>query len=102
MAFAHHCGDVLEWGSMINIRGPGRGPLESSGGREKRQGSGFFGERHPHESLEHGNLLVVDATAKQLPPLSLPDALELTLLIGRKDPRRGYRVLAAHIATVAK
>jgi hypothetical protein len=28
------------------------------------------------------------AAAKELPPLSLADALELTILIARKDPRR--------------
>jgi hypothetical protein len=39
-------------------------------------------------------LLVVEATAKELPPLSLEDALELTMLIARKDPRRHPRVAA--------
>jgi hypothetical protein len=32
------------------------------------------------------------AAAKELPPLSLTDALELTILIARKDPRRHPRV----------
>jgi hypothetical protein len=39
-------------------------------------------------------LLVAEATAKELPPLSLEDALELTMLIARKDPRRHPRVAA--------
>jgi hypothetical protein len=45
-------------------------------------------------ALEHGNLLVAEATAKELPPLNLTDALELTMLIARKDPRRHPRVAA--------
>ena len=32
--------------------------------------------------------------AKELPPLNLVDALELTILIARKDPRRHPRVAA--------
>jgi hypothetical protein len=44
--------------------------------------------------LERGNLLVAEATAKELPPLNLTDALELTILIARKDPRRHPRVAA--------
>jgi hypothetical protein len=35
-----------------------------------------------------------EATAKELPRLGLADALELTLLIARKDPRRHPRVAA--------
>jgi hypothetical protein len=35
-----------------------------------------------------------EATAKELPRLGLEDALELTLLIARKDPRRHPRVAA--------
>jgi hypothetical protein len=34
------------------------------------------------------------AAARELPQLSLPDALELTLLCARKDPRRFQRVAA--------
>jgi NAD(P)H-dependent FMN reductase len=34
------------------------------------------------------------AAAKELPQLGLVDALELTLLIGRKDPRRHQRAAA--------
>jgi hypothetical protein len=34
------------------------------------------------------------AAAKELPPLSLSDALELTMLIARKGPRRHPRVAA--------
>jgi hypothetical protein len=35
-----------------------------------------------------------EATAKELPRLGLADALELTLLIARKEPRRHPRVSA--------
>jgi hypothetical protein len=41
---------------------------------------------------ERGNLLVAEATARELPRISLAEALELTLLIARKDPRRHPRV----------
>jgi hypothetical protein len=37
---------------------------------------------------------VAEATAKEVPPLSLEDALDLTMLIARKDPRRHPRVAA--------
>jgi hypothetical protein len=39
-------------------------------------------------------LLVAEATARELPPLNLTDALELTQLIARKDPRWHPRVSA--------
>jgi hypothetical protein len=35
-----------------------------------------------------------EATAKELPRLGLADALELTILIARKEPRRNPRVAA--------
>jgi hypothetical protein len=42
-------------------------------------------------ALARGNLLA-EATAKELLPLGLTDALELTVLISRKDPRQHPRV----------
>jgi hypothetical protein len=39
-------------------------------------------------------VLAAIAAAKELPRLSLVDALELTLLIARKDPRRHQRAAA--------
>jgi hypothetical protein len=39
-------------------------------------------------------LLVAEATAKELGRISLADALEVTLLIARNDPRRQPRVAA--------
>jgi hypothetical protein len=45
-------------------------------------------------ALEHRNLMAAEAASKELPPLNLTDALELTILIARKDPRRHPRVAA--------
>ena|SRR5690242_6521538 len=45
-------------------------------------------------ALERGNLMGAEVTAKELPRLGLADALELTLLIARKDKRRHPRVAA--------
>jgi hypothetical protein len=38
--------------------------------------------------------MVAEATAKELPRLGLADALEMTLLIARKEPRRHPRIAA--------
>jgi hypothetical protein len=45
-------------------------------------------------ALEHGNLLVAEATAREIGHVSLVEALELTLLIARKEPHRHPRVAA--------
>jgi hypothetical protein len=45
-------------------------------------------------ALQRGNLTVAEAVSKELPPLDLADALELTILIACKDPRRHPRVAA--------
>ena len=45
-------------------------------------------------ALERGNLTVAEAVSRELPPLDLTDALELTILIARKDPRRHPRIAA--------
>jgi hypothetical protein len=51
---------------------------------------------HPYavfqRALKRRNVLSALAAAKQLPQLSLLDALELTVLVARKDPRRHPRV----------
>jgi hypothetical protein len=39
-------------------------------------------------ALQHDNLVVAEATAKEIGRISLVEALELTMLIARKDPRR--------------
>jgi hypothetical protein len=45
-------------------------------------------------ALERGNLLVAEATAKEIGRISLAEALELTLLIAQKEPHRHPRVAA--------
>jgi hypothetical protein len=64
--------------------GPGKAQLTS-------QGHAYTIFRR---ALERGNLMGAEATAKELPQLGLADALELTLLIARKEPRRHPRVAA--------
>jgi hypothetical protein len=44
--------------------------------------------------LKRRNVLMALAAAKDLPQLGLVDALELTVLVARKDPRRHPRVAA--------
>ena len=39
-------------------------------------------------ALQHGNLLVAEATARELGRISLAEALELTILIAQKEPKR--------------
>jgi hypothetical protein len=61
-------------------------------------GAASTSQGHPYtifrRALERGNLMGAEATAKELPRLGLADALELTLLIARKEPRRHPRVAA--------
>jgi hypothetical protein len=45
-------------------------------------------------AIEHGNLLVAEATLRELGRPSLAELLELTILIAFKDPRRHQRVAA--------
>jgi hypothetical protein len=45
-------------------------------------------------ALERGNLLVAEATAREVGRISLAEALELTFLIARKEPGRHPRVAA--------
>jgi hypothetical protein len=65
---------------------------------------------HPYtvfgRALEHGKLLVAEATAKELPPLSLTDALELTMLIAERiragilaSPRAGCCATSRSVTT---
>jgi hypothetical protein len=61
-------------------------------------GGASTSQGHPYaifrRALERRNLLAAEAAAKELPPLNLTDALELTILIARKNPRRHARVAA--------
>jgi hypothetical protein len=45
-------------------------------------------------ALQNGNLYVAEALARELGRISLAEALELTILIARKDPPRYPRVAA--------
>jgi hypothetical protein len=67
----------------------GRPPGPEGGGASTSQG-------HPYavfqRALKRRNVLSALAAAKDLPQLSLVDALELTVLVARKDPRRHQRV----------
>jgi len=45
-------------------------------------------------ALRTGNLTVAEGLARELGRISLADALELTALVARKDPRRHPRVAA--------
>jgi hypothetical protein len=62
------------------------------------RGAASTSQGHPYgilrRALKRRDLLGAVAAAKELPPLSLSDALELTILIARKDPRRHPRVAA--------
>jgi hypothetical protein len=42
-------------------------------------------------AIQRRNVVAALAAARELPQLSLEDALELTLLVARKDPRRHQR-----------
>jgi hypothetical protein len=44
--------------------------------------------------VQRGNVLAAVAAAHDLPQLSLADALDLTLLVARKDPARHPRIAA--------
>jgi hypothetical protein len=52
--------------------------------------------------LERKNLLVAEATARELPLLNLTDALELTLLIARKDRRLASACRRAMVAALPR
>lgn len=44
--------------------------------------------------MQRRNVLAAVAAAKELPQLSLGDALDLTMLVARKDPQRHGRMAA--------
>jgi hypothetical protein len=72
--------------AMLTLKDPS-GP--EGGGASTSQG-------HPYavfqRALKRRNVLSALAAAKELPQLDLLDALELTVLVARKDPRRHQRV----------
>jgi hypothetical protein len=57
------------------------------------RGKGSWGSRQAKPSTGCSSIAFgAEATATSYPPLNLTDALELTILIARKDPRRHPRV----------
>jgi hypothetical protein len=66
-----------------------------------RGGGASTSQGHPYaifrRALERGNLPAAEAAAREIPRVSLDDALELTILIARKEPRRHPRVAAAWV-----
>jgi hypothetical protein len=61
-------------------------------------GGASTSQGRPHtvfrRALERGNLLVAEATAREVGRISLAEALELTFLIAQKEPGRHPRVAA--------
>jgi hypothetical protein len=74
-------------GHRLRLLGRPSGP--EGGGASTSQG-------HPYaifrRAMARENVLSALAAAKDLPQLSLANALELTVLVARKDPRRHQRV----------
>jgi hypothetical protein len=66
--------------------------------RRPRGGGASTSQGHPYaifrRALERENLPAAEAAARELPWVGLLDALELTALIARKEPRRHSRVAA--------
>jgi hypothetical protein len=68
-------------------------------GRLRPQGGGTSTSQGPsygifQKALQRRNVIAAVAAARELPQLSLDDALELTVLIAWKDPRWHQRVAA--------
>jgi polynucleotide 5'-kinase involved in rRNA processing len=55
-------------------------------------------QRHPRaifqRAIERGNLVVAEVTAREIGRISLVEALELTALVARRDPKRHRRFAA--------
>jgi hypothetical protein len=79
----------MDRGHGRRLRLLGRPPGPEGGGASTSQG-------HPYaifqRALKRRNVLSALAAANDLPHLRLVDALELTVLVARKDPRRHPRV----------
>jgi hypothetical protein len=62
------------------------------------EGEASTAQGRPHSifkrAIQRRNVVAALAAARELPRLSLDDALELTLLVARKDPARHPRVAA--------
>src|SRR5262245_21819025 len=73
-----------------------RSVLDSTERRPAPEGAKLTAQGHPRttfkRAIERGNLVVAEATAREVGRLTLAEALELTALIGRKEPHRLPRV----------
>jgi hypothetical protein len=67
------------------------GPGPSGPGEEELPTSQGHARNVFWRALERGNLIVAEATAKEIGQISLSEALELTVLIAKKDARRHPR-----------
>jgi hypothetical protein len=65
------------------------GPEEGAASTSQGRSYGIF-----QKAIQRRNVVAALAAARELPQLSLLDALELTMLIARKDPSRYPRVAA--------
>jgi hypothetical protein len=65
------------------------GPEEGAASTSQGHSYGIF-----QKAIQRRNVIAAVAAAKELRLLSLLDALKLTLLVARKDPRRHPRVAA--------
>jgi hypothetical protein len=73
------------WSRLAAAPGPEEGEASTSQGHSY----GIF-----QKALKRGNLPAAEAAARELPQINLADALELTILFARKDPRRFQRIAA--------
>jgi hypothetical protein len=71
------------------LRSKGRPAPEGGSITSQGRSYGIF-----QKAIQRRNVVAALAAARELPELSLEDALELTLLVARKDPRRHPRVAA--------
>jgi hypothetical protein len=75
---------------VLDLNSDGRsGPVGRSSLTAQGHNYGIF-----KRAVQRRNVLAAVAAAKELPQLSLSDALDLTLLVARKDPRRHERMAA--------
>jgi hypothetical protein len=77
---------------MFLKNGPGACGLDSEGLFRPRRGAESTSQAHARtvfkRALQHENLLVAEATAREIGDVSLAEALELTALIAEKEPSR--------------
>jgi hypothetical protein len=77
---------------------PGAAAARFKGAAPAPERSSTTAQGHPrtifNRTVEKGSLVIAEATAREIQPLTLAEALELTALVARKEPRRfdGYAV----------